>query len=321
VGKGLKKMNFNYKIQFGFLSRVIKGNFPIILVIFCAILGPGETYAENQGFYPLINNDQLKSLNKKDIVVLDTRSSWKFLISHIPGANRIGDWQEYTVNINGSRGILSEDKDFLVEKLRPLGIHPSKLIVLYGDPTDKWRSDGRFFWMFKYMGFEKVTILEGGFDLWKNNGHPIERGTAQNAPPSEFSSKNIRFDKTVSADQTWIRNRLKSDSLAIIDTRTKAEYKGATPFGSPRGGHIPGAVNIYWQEFFTHSGLLKAKKELERILDKANIKIDQEVVVYCTGGVRSAMSFFALQVLGYKVRNYDGSWWDWSRSAPIAGES
>jgi thiosulfate/3-mercaptopyruvate sulfurtransferase len=314
-------MNFDYKIQFGSLSSLIKAVHPIMLIIFCATLIPDKTYAKNRDFYPLLNIDQYKSIDDGDKIILDTRSSWSFLFGHIPGANRIGDWQEYTVNINGSRGILNENKDFLVEKLRPLGIHPSKTIVLYGDPTNKWRSDGRFFWMFKYMGFEKVAILEGGIDAWKNNGHLIERGSGADTSPSDFGIKDIKFDKSVTADQAWIRSRLKSESLSIIDTRTISEYKGATPFGSPRGGHIPGAVNIYWQEFFTDTGLLKSKKDLESILEGVNITSGQEVVVYCTGGVRSAMSFFALRVLGYKVRNYDGSWWDWSRSAPMAGES
>ncbi|MGV7221227.1 MAG: sulfurtransferase [Nitrospinales bacterium] len=314
-------MNFNYKIQLSFLSSVIKDIFPILLVIFCAILNPSKINAENHDFNPLLTIEQFKSLDRGNITILDTRSSWNFLISHIPGANRIGDWQDYTGKFNGSKGILNEDKNFLVNKLRPLGIHPSKTIVLYGDPTNKWRTDGRFFWMFKYLGFKKVAIIEGGFDQWENKGLPIERGTGQDSPPSDIRVENLKFDRTVSADQAWIRSRLKSNSIAIIDTRTNEEFRGATPYGSQRGGHIPGAVNIYWKEFFTDSGLLKSHKELERILEKVKIKNDQEVVVYCTGGVRSAMSFFALRVLGYKVRNYDGSWWDWSRSEPIAGES
>ena len=41
---------------------------------------------------------------------------------------------------------------------------------------------------------------------------------------------------------------------------------------------------------------------------------NKEVIVYCTGGVRSAMAYFVFRFLGYEVRNYDGSWWDWSQS-------
>ena len=230
------------------------------------------------------------------------------------------DWRKYTARVNDTPGILRENKNFLADKFKPLGIQYSRLIVLYGDPSDKWRSDGRFFWMFKYLGFKKVAILEGGFKLWKKIGMPIERGMGKDALLSNLSSADIHFDQSVAADQTWIRNRLGSDSLAIIDTRTKEEFGGKTPYGSPRGGHIPGAINIYWMDFFSSAGMLKSRQELTAILRQNGVSQGQEMVVYCTGGVRSAMSFFALRYLGHKVRNYDGSWWDWSRSPPITGE-
>jgi 3-mercaptopyruvate sulfurtransferase SseA len=49
-------------------------------------------------------------------------------------------------------------------------------------------------------------------------------------------------------------------------------------------------------------------------LRQNEIRPNQEIIVYCTGGVRSGMAYFVFRYLGYKVRNYDGSWWDWSRS-------
>ena len=288
----------------------------------CALtLVPGISFAEKQGLYPHLNVHQLSSLSKDNIVILDTRPSWKFLLGHIPGAQHIGDWQEFTNKVDDTPGILKEDKSFLAAKFKPLGIQYSRLVVLYGDPFDKWRTDGRFFWMFKYLRFQKVAILEGGFHLWKKSNLPIERGISQDAPPSNILPQHIQFDKSVLADQTWIRNRLGSKSLAIIDTRTREEFLGKTPYGSQRGGHIPGAINIYWMDFFTSAGMLKSREELTSILRKSGVSEGQEVVVYCTGGVRSAMSFYALKYLGHKVRNYDGSWWDWSRSPPMAGES
>ncbi|MBL4663813.1 MAG: hypothetical protein JKY22_09750 [Flavobacteriaceae bacterium] len=45
------------------------------------------------------------------------------------------------------------------------------------------------------------------------------------------------------------------------------------------------------------------------------VEKEQEIIVYCHSGVRSAHTTFVLtQLLGYKnVRNYDGSWTEWSR--------
>jgi thiosulfate/3-mercaptopyruvate sulfurtransferase len=38
------------------------------------------------------------------------------------------------------------------------------------------------------------------------------------------------------------------------------------------------------------------------------------MICYCTGGVRSAWLYFILKLVGYhNVRNYPGSWWEWSR--------
>ena len=108
-----------------------------------------------------------------------------------------------------------------------------------------------------------------------------------------------------------------SDTITIIDNRTQKEFEGATPYGEKRGGHIPGAIHIDWREFFTEEGKLKNRDTLSILLDKYGIQKDREIVVYCTGGVRSAMAYFVFRHLGQKVRNYDGSWWDWSHNLAL----
>ncbi|MEE8206758.1 MAG: rhodanese-like domain-containing protein, partial [Nitrospinaceae bacterium] len=97
--------------------------------------------------------------------------------------------------------------------------------------------------------------------------------------------------------------------------------EGATPYGSPRGGHIPGAVHFDWREFFKSDGTMKPREALVTLLKSRDIHPSQQIVVYCTGGVRSAMAYFVFRYLGYTVRNYDGSWWDWSRNPKLPIES
>jgi thiosulfate/3-mercaptopyruvate sulfurtransferase len=44
------------------------------------------------------------------------------------------------------------------------------------------------------------------------------------------------------------------------------------------------------------------------------LEVDDDIVCYSTGGVRSSWLYFVLKLAGYqKVRNYPGSWWEWSR--------
>lgn len=269
----------------------------------------------------LIDPQSLAALAENERVILDTRATLKYYFGHIPGAVPTGDWRDYTHEADGVSGLLLEDKARVVSKLRSLGIERGKTIVLYGDPEDPWRTDGRFFWMFMRYGFPKVVLLDGGIAAWKASGGGIVRGTTPEPTATRLREQDLEFDDTVVATQAWIRERLGSKDLRIIDNRTRGEFLGSTPYGSPRGGHIPGALHIPWQNFFSETGRLKPPDTLARLLENEGIRPGQEIVVYCTGGVRSAMAFFVLKTLGYSVRNYDGSWWDWSHNPSLPVEN
>ena len=53
---------------------------------------------------------------------------------------------------------------------------------------------------------------------------------------------------------------------------------------------------------------------IKESLEERGLHEGQEVVCYCTGGVRSGWVYFVLKIVGYhRVKNYPGSWWEWSR--------
>jgi len=284
------------------------------MVFLILLLNPQLTSAEQS---LITTYKYLKSIPSGELVIIDTRSKLKYLLGHIPNALHIGNWESYTNTIKGVRGLLKTEPSFIVNKLKPYGIDKKKTIVFYGEPTDPWREDGRFFWMFERLSFHKIRILEGGITNWKSSGGNLEFGSNRQTESSSLTQKDITLNHLVSADQKWISNRLGSKELVIIDNRTRAEYDGKIPYGSSRGGHIPSAIHIHWPEFFSTNGYLKSKKELSNILSKYDISHENEIVVYCTGGVRSAMAYFVLRTLDYKVRNYDGSWWDWSQNLKL----
>ena len=269
----------------------------------------------------LIAPETLRLIPRKQVVLVDTRSSFKYLLGHVPGAVHLGNWEDFTRRVDGVRGLLIEDKGVIAERLKPLGITHNKTIVIYGDPNDPWRTDGRFLWMFERYGFNKVAILKGGLIGWQKNGGTVERGRSDKLSPSSLAAGDIQLNDLVAANQEWIAKRLGSNNLAIIDNRTRKEYDGAVPYGSARGGHIPNAIHIHWPDFFSSDGSIKSKEALTQLLGHYGIRSDQEIVVYCTGGVRSAMAYFVFRFLGYKVRNYDGSWWDWSLNLKLPVET
>ncbi|MCF8720731.1 sulfurtransferase [Nitrospina gracilis] len=303
------------------MSRKIKALATCVGLAICLICGASATTWAAEEFAPLLTINEFRALPQNEVVLLDTRSAWRYLLGHIPGAQPTGNWQDYSVQKDGVPGLIDQNRSAIARKLKALGVDRGKTLVLYGDPADKWRTDGRFFWMLEFYGFTKTALLEGGLDAWEKQGLPVERGTASPPPASQLKPEDIQFNWNVYADQHWIADRLNTPELALIDNRERHEYNGATPYGSSRGGHIPGAIHIDWREFFDGQGRLKAKPVLESLLARWNITKDKEVVVYCTGGVRSGMAYFVFRHLGYNVRNYDGSWWDWSRNSQLPVES
>ena len=303
------------------LSSKIRMLFWLILGIFLIGLSPIQNPPPQTIPELLLTPETLKNLPIKERVIVDTRSKFKFLMGHIPGAVNLNNWKDFTTKKDGVEGLLINDMNLISQMLGNAGLNPKQLIIIYGDPGNPWRTDGRFFWMFERYGFSNVAILDGGFHSWEESGGTVERGFPVERKTTKFDLKQINLKPETIADKLLIKKVLNNKNFVLIDNRTHKEYLGATPYGSSRGGHIPNAINIHWPAFFNKDGKLKSALELSQLLNESGIKSHQEIIVYCTGGVRSAMAYFVFRYLGYKVRNYDGSWWDWSSDPNLPAET
>ena len=78
-------------------------------------------------------------------------------------------------------------------------------------------------------------------------------------------------------------------------------------------GHIPGAVNIHYSDFFLSNGAMKKTEEIKQIVSAAGLDPSKETITYCHGGVTSCIGYSALEEIGFeKLRMYDGSWAEFS---------
>ena len=103
--------------------------------------------------------------------------------------------------------------------------------------------------------------------------------------------------------------------LGLLTIGPKRSLMGPLHTVPQREGISPMPSIFIGRSFFQADGTLKTLPALNSLLSQNEIRPNQEIIVYCTGGVRSGMAYFVFRYLGFKVRNYDGSWWDWSRSS------
>jgi len=235
---------------------------------------------------------------------------------HIPGAVNFS-WHN-DLNDRVRRDIVSKE-DF--EKLLSrVGVGPDTTVILYGDTNNWFAAWGA--WVFEMYSVPSVKLLDGGRKKWEAENLPLDNRTP------EYTATPFKV-KTVNSD---LRARL-ADAVAVaegksnvqlIDIRSPDEYQGKifAPQGVPelsvRAGHIPGAVNVPWGKAVNEDGTFKSIDELKNLYTSVGVDGSKPIITYCRIGERSSHSWFALtKLLGYKVKNYDGSWTEYGNAVGV----
>lgn len=261
----------------------------------------------------LIDTETLqKSLGQPDLVIIDVRGKAAYEFGgHIPGAVHT-TWHDYSDPNAVAKGLLDPDMKRMEQRMRALGINNDSQIVIYSNPFDNWGDEGRMFWMLEYLGHTNLRILDGGWVKWVEERRPFEHGRVTPKPGN--------FTVTLAPQTTIAKDELRGivkqphPNTVIVDARSLEEYLGKEVSGIPRPGHIPSAVHLAWNGFLNKNATVKDLETLRAGFDEKGLQPDHEVICYCTGGVRSAWLYFVLKLAGFrKVRNYPGSWWEWSR--------
>jgi thiosulfate/3-mercaptopyruvate sulfurtransferase len=131
-------------------------------------------------------------------------------------------------------------------------------------------------------------------------------------------------DLDVVRDVSWEAANVSAPSVALIDARPAEEYSGERPGdGVPRGGHIPGAANLFWMQHVVsrENPLMRPAAELRRLYESAGAAPGRKVVTYCRTGGQASHSYFTAKYLGYDVVMYDGSYFEWSNATDTPVES
>jgi thiosulfate/3-mercaptopyruvate sulfurtransferase len=280
---------------------------------------PSEAAAKYVNNDLLVSADWVKDNIDKGIVILDARDAKAYAANHIPNSINV-KWQPFTDMENKKPG----DKGFgnllepskLADVIGKLGIDGTKTVVVYGAPPTGWAEDGRIAWTLKSAGIKDVKMLNGGWNAWKSKEYPSDTKVPT---PKAVAFKISAMDESINVTTDYINKNI--DKIKIIDAREVAEYNGAVKYGEARGGHLPKAINITWTQFYNSDGTLKSQKDIETLLSSKGINKDDEIVSYCTKGIRSADVTLILKIAGYeKAKNYDGSYYEWAGNKDLSVE-
>lgn len=261
----------------------------------------------------LESSDLQQNLNLSNIRIVDLCKADIYPQAHIPGAVHL-DYEKIIRNEPPIMGLLPPEET-IGKSLSSLGISSETHVIAYDDEGGGKAS--RLLWTLAAIGHTHFSLLNGGFHAWANEGHPVDNQVVSIEPVHYRIPYNSSYNNKVVADKDYIIAHLRDSHLSILDCRSPQEYNGET-VRAERAGHIPNAVNMDWTLAMDpqRNYRIKAKSELQPMLNDLGITRDKEVIVYCHSHHRSAHTFIMLKSLGYKnVKGYPGSWSEWGNLA------
>jgi len=283
------------------------------VVLLWALLFTAPVVAAPSDF--LVTTDWLeKNLNNPKLRLIEVSvDTGVYERGHIQGAVNF-KWHTDLVD-PVKRDIAS--KENFEKLLRQAGVNNDSTIVIYGDSNNWFAAWGA--WVFDVYGVKNVKLLDGGRKKWEAEKRPLTPLATQVAAGNVKVSDANNALRARLIDVVAIANK-KSDT-ALVDIRSPDEFTGKifAPAGvqelAIRAGHIPGAVNVPWGQAVAEDGTFKSPEELRKVYAAVGIDGKKPIITYCRIGERSSHTWFALsKILGYNVRNYDGSWTEYGNS-------
>lgn len=238
----------------------------------------------------------------------------EYAAAHIPGAVYI-DWTRDIVDLNNPVPVQVAPPDVIAELFGRLGIGDDTLVVAYDDTFSIFA--GRLLWVLRYYGHESARVLDGGWVKWRAEDRPVTRAVPT-PPPAVFTPRPQPALRRTADDVLAVLPTLQSDADAplLIDARGAAEYAGDES-RAVRGGHIPGATNVFYRNFVNDvDQTFAAPDQIRERFASAGVDLDaindRDVIAYCNGGVSATATTLALELAtGKRAAIYDGSWNEW----------
>lgn len=256
-----------------------------------------------------------ENLQNEKLVLVDCRFSLmdkeygkrSYEESHIKGAVRIDIETELSAPVkeHGGRHPLPNVEELKIT-FENIGISNDSIVVAYdeGDLS----GPARLWWILKYLGHDKVYVLNGGINVF------AEIGGETNSAKTEIKKGKFEVNpnENMRVNMEYVRERLNKENIAIVDCRENIRYIGEFEPVDKKAGHIPGALNYFWMDILNKNEdrlTIKSEKSLEEHFNK--LKDFEEVIIYCGSGITVSPVSLALTEADIEHKLYTGSFSDW----------
>ena len=251
-------------------------------------------------------------LNDTNIVMLFT--SMKDPISgqtddspdgYIPGS-RFFDFEAVICDLTTGLPHTMPSAELFASEVQKLGVNKDSHIIVYDNRGIY--SSPRVWWMFKAMGHENVSVLDGGLPAWNQQGYNLDICLTLDQQRGDFSS-DLQVERLISAEQLLVN----LDKVQVIDARSEARFYATAPEprAGLRGGHIPTAINLPFADCI-RNGFLLPPEELRQLILKLAMDSNKKLIFSCGSGVTACILALSFQQISYQnMAIYDGSWSEW----------
>ena len=261
----------------------------------------------------------------ENILIIDVRDAADYAKEHISGAVSVPDFFYHLTTTSDEE--LETTYNKFAEILSAAGLKNGQKAVLYEDAlTTRFGGSCRGWWILNHLGHSNAAILDKGLGGWKAMGYPTDDKEVD-ITPSEFT---VTVNNDIVALKDDVLAAIDDEKVVLLDNRDAREWycEGSSPYDadgkdfSPRRGRIPNARWVEWYSLLdsTDTPTFKSVDEITAIMAEQGISKDDDVIIYCFKGSRASNTFAAMKMAGFtKLRNYLGSWYEWSadESLPI----
>ena len=248
------------------------------------------------------------------------RGYQEYLKSHIPGAVYVDLDRDLSGEIipgKTGRHPLPDSQTF-AETLSSWGIDQSAQVIAYDNKGGALAA--RLWWMLRWLGHERVAVLNGDWNAWSGLGYPVESGQVTR---ERKTFQPVEHPEYI-ADVELVEQIREDENYLLLDARSPKRYWGLEEPIDARAGHIPGAVTAPYENNLDREGFFLSPPELKERFDSLLAGLpSSQVIVYCGSGVTSNHNLIAMVEAGYEMGLlYPGSWSEWitDPNRPLAPE-